>query len=84
MNTTQLENELLKCTRGLSKEALREVIDFVQFLRQKRRHKTSDSLTENLSVMSSDQTSHLEEEFEDYKKLYPSKMHMEVECGKHS
>ncbi len=72
MNTTQLENELLKYTKGLSKEALREVIDFVQFLRQKRRHKTSDSLTENLSVMSSEQTSHLEEEFEDYKKRYPS------------
>jgi hypothetical protein len=72
MNTTQLKNELLKYTSGLSKEALREVIDFVQFLRQKRRHETSDSLTENLSVMSSEQTSHLEEEFEDYKKLYPS------------
>jgi hypothetical protein len=72
MNTTQLENELLKYTRGLSKEALREVIDFVQFLSQKRRRKTSDSLTENLSVMSSEQTSHLEEEFEDYKKRYPS------------
>ena len=73
MNTTQLENELLRYTKGLSKEALREVIDFVQFLRQKRLKSSSNSLTQDLSIMSSEQTVHLEEEFKDYKKLYPSK-----------
>ena len=72
MNTTQLENELLRYTKGLSKEALREVIDFVQFLRQKRLKSSSNSLTQDLSIMSSEQTVHLEEEFKDYKKLYPS------------
>lgn len=72
MNTTQLENELLRYTRGLSKETLREVIDFVQFLRQKRLKSSSNSLTQDLSIMSSEQTAHLEEEFKDYKKLYPS------------
>ena len=72
MNTTQLENELLRYTKGLSKEALREVIDFVQFLRQKRLKSSSNSLTQDLSIMSAEQTSHLEEEFKDYKKLYPS------------
>lgn len=72
MNTTQLENELLRYTKGLSKEALREVIDFVQFLRQKRIKSSSNSLSQDLSIMSSEQTVHLEEEFKDYKKLYPS------------
>jgi hypothetical protein len=72
MNTTQLENELLRYTKGLSKEALREVIDFVQFLRQKRLKSSSNSLSQDLSIMSSEQTVHLEEEFKDYKKLYPS------------
>jgi hypothetical protein len=48
MNTTQLENELLRYTKGLSKEALREVIDFVQFLRQKRIKSTSNNLTQDL------------------------------------
>ena len=72
MNTTQLENELLRYTKGLSKEALREVIDFVQFLRQKRLKSSSNSLSQDFSIMSSEQTFHLEEEFKDYKKLYPS------------
>ncbi|MCC5924432.1 MAG: hypothetical protein JJT77_11660 [Crocinitomicaceae bacterium] len=72
MNTTQLENELLRYTKGLSKDALREVIDFVQFLRQKRLKSASNSLTKDLSLMSAEQTLHLEEEFQDYKKLYPS------------
>ena len=72
MNTTQLENELLQYTKGLSKEALREVIDFVQFLRQKRLKSSSNSLSQDFSTMSSEQTFHLEEEFKDYKKLYPS------------
>ena len=72
MNTTQLENELLRYTKGLSKEALREVIDFVQFLRQKRLKSASNSLTQDLSIMSFEQTKHLEEELKDYKKLYPS------------
>lgn len=72
MNITQLEKELLRYTKGLSKEELREVIDFVQFLRQKRLKSSSNSLSQDLSTMSSEQTLHLEEEFKDYKKLYPS------------
>ena len=72
MNTTKLENELLRYTKGLSNETLREVIDFVQFLRKKRLKETSNNLSQELSNMSSEQTSHLEKEFEDYKKIYPS------------
>ena len=72
MNTKQLENELLQYTKGMSKEALREVIDFVQFLRQKRLKAPTSNLSQDLSIMSSEQTAHLEKEFEDYKTLYPS------------
>lgn len=72
MNTTQLENELLRYTKGLSKEALREVIDFVLFLRQKRLKSSTNNLTQDLSIMNEEQTEHLEKEFKDYKKLYPS------------
>jgi len=72
MNTTHLEKELLRYTKGLSKEALQEVIDFVQFLRKKKSKKTSNNLTEELTKLGESQTSHLEEEFANYKKLYPS------------
>lgn len=72
MNTTQLENELLRYTKGLSKEALREVIDFVLFLRQKRLKSPTNNLTQDLSIMNEEQTEHLEMEFKDYKKHYPS------------
>lgn len=72
MNTAQLEKELLRYTKGLSKEALQEVIDFVQFLKLKKNKSASDNLTEELSLLNDSQTSHLEEEFADYKKLYPS------------
>ena len=72
MNTTQLENEFLRYTKELSKEALRKVIDFVQLLRQKWLNSSSNNLFQDLSIMSSEQMIHLEEEFKDYKKLYPS------------
>ncbi len=71
MNSNHLENELLRYTKGLSNETLQEIIDFVQFLRQKQK-KAATNLTQELSKMSVEQTSHLEKEFEDYKKKYPS------------
>lgn len=72
MNTSQLQDELLRHTKGLSSEALHEVIDFVQFLRHKHLKSKLDNLSQEISLMSADQTAHLEKEFEDYKKLYPS------------
>lgn len=52
-------------------EALREVIDFVLILRKNRLKKATNNLSQSLSIMSAEQTAHLEKEFEDYKKLYP-------------
>jgi hypothetical protein len=71
MNAAQLEKELLNHTRNLSKEALREVIDFVQFLRQKTARQSTDYINKQTSFLNQSQIVHLEEEFENYQKLYP-------------
>lgn len=72
MTTGELEEELLRYTKGLPKETLQEIIDFVQFVRQKRLRKTADNITAELSLLNSTQITHLEEEFKDYKQRYPS------------
>lgn len=72
MTTVQLEKTLIEYTKGLPKEALLEILDFIQFVKHKRFKKTVDNLTADLSFLSSSQTDHLEEEFKDYKQLYPS------------
>ncbi|PSR06222.1 MAG: hypothetical protein BRD49_01610 [Bacteroidetes bacterium SW_10_40_5] len=71
MTTNQLEKELLKNTKGLPKEALEEIIDFVQFVRQKKFKNTNDNISAELKSLSTSQTEHLDQEFKDYKKLYP-------------
>ena len=69
MTSGQLEKAVLEYTKGLPKEALKEILDFIQFIRQK---KSPDSLTSELTQLNSSQTQHLEEEFQDYRQLYPS------------
>ena len=69
MTTGQLEKAVLEYTKGLPKEALKEILDFIQFIRQK---KSSDNLTSELTRLNSLQIQHLEEEFQDYRQLYPS------------
>ncbi len=71
MTNKQLEKELLKNTKGLPKEALEEIIDFIQFVRQKTLKDTNDNISAALSSLSTSQTEHLEQEFKGYKKLYP-------------
>jgi|AntRauTorcE11897_2_1112592.scaffolds.fasta_scaffold03962_4 methionyl-tRNA formyltransferase len=72
MTTAQLEKKLLKYTEGLSKETLQEIIDFIQFLKQKEiQESADDNITAELSMLSFSQTAHLENEFKDYKDLYP-------------
>ncbi len=71
MTTAQLEKEILFYLKGLPNEALQEVIDYVQFLNLKKKRKNCDNLTEDLGNLGRYQTTHLEEEFKDYKKLFP-------------
>jgi len=69
MTTRQLEKAVLEYSKGLPKEALKEILDFIQFIRQK---KSPDNVTSELTRLDSSQAIHLEEEFKDYRQLYPS------------
>lgn len=71
-NAQQLEKELIRYSKGLPEDALQEILDFIQFIRQKRLKKPVDDVTAELSDLSFSQTAHVEEEFKDYKQLYPS------------
>ncbi|MDZ7720464.1 MAG: DUF2281 domain-containing protein [Balneolaceae bacterium] len=72
MSTTQLEKELIKNTKGLPEDAQQEIVDFAKFIRQKTLKKTQNSVSIELSKLSKSQATHLEEEFTDYKKLFPN------------
>ncbi len=70
MTVAQLEKTLLAYTKGLPKEAIREILDFVQFIRQQRMS-NKDSIKAELTRLNHSQAAHLEKEFKDYRKLYP-------------
>lgn len=72
MTATQLEKELIRQSKGLSKDVLREIIDFIQFLRQKKLTNPVDNIIKEQSEVSISQTIHLEKEFKDYKQIYPN------------
>lgn len=71
MKTETLEKQLMLTTKGLSKYDLQEIIDFAQFIRQKKIKKSTDNLTLELSSLNNAQLQHLDEEFIDYQNLYP-------------
>lgn len=70
-NAQQLEKELIKYSKGLPEDVLQEILDFIQFVRHKRLKKTDDSITADLSELNLSQTTHVEEEFKDYKQMFP-------------
>lgn len=69
MNTARIEKLIIKNTKGLPTEALLEILDFVQFIRGRK--KSFDNLNNELSLLNETEISHLEEEFKNYKELYP-------------
>jgi hypothetical protein len=71
MTTSQIQKTLYNYTKGLPKDALQEVLDFVQFIRQ-RTLKYSGKPSKKKPSLSFSQTIHLEEEFKNYKSHYPS------------
>jgi len=71
MKTENLEQQLLLTTKGLAKEELQEVIDFADFIRQKKMKKAPDNLSQELSSLDEQEIQHLEDEFTDYKNLFP-------------
>jgi hypothetical protein len=72
MTISQLEKILIDNTKGLPKEALEEILDFIFFIRQKQLKNPVKDLTEKKYSLSASQAKHLEDEFIDYKKRYPS------------
>jgi hypothetical protein len=72
----QAEKLILKETKGMPSYALDEVLDFIQFIKEKKlKKKRKDTLQNNihleLSMLNQKELFHLEEEFKDYKELYP-------------
>lgn len=72
----QIEKLILKETRELPHYALNEILDFIQFIKEKKLKKKredifKDSLSLELSLLNKKESSHLEEEFKDYKEIYP-------------
>ena len=71
MEASYLEKKLLQFTKGLPDEAMREVINFTKFQRFKKGLSDQVHLVNELSDLNESETSHLEEEFEDYKNRFP-------------
>ncbi|RLD59991.1 MAG: hypothetical protein DRJ05_05485 [Bacteroidetes bacterium] len=71
MTTIQSEQNLIDYTKDLPKEALQEILDFISFIRSKNRKEQISSLNSELSYLNKSQIDYLEEEFTDYKTLYP-------------
>ncbi len=71
MNVTQIETQILQNTKGLPADALQEILDFVQFIRVLKLKSSLDDLSMELSILDKSEAKHLEEEFKNYKVLYP-------------
>jgi hypothetical protein len=73
---TQIEQQIVEETKGLPTDALNEILDFILFIKRKKLKKISkkiikDNLNLELSMMNQKELLHLEEEFKNYKKIYP-------------
>lgn len=63
---------IIEKTKGLPEEALQEILDFIEFIKQKKVKKSiKDNIGYELSNLDNTETNHLEEEFKDYKEIYP-------------
>jgi hypothetical protein len=73
MNT--IRQLIIKETEELPVYILNEVLDFIQFLKNRRGIKKDniviDTLQMELRVLNQNETAHLEEEFRNYEELYP-------------
>lgn len=78
MNTTSYEKIIVSGIKGLPAETLREIADFVYFLRRRAADPKSFEdeqfhalVGEDLSGLDESELEHLEEEFADYESVYP-------------
>jgi hypothetical protein len=71
MNVTQIETQILQNTKGLPASALQEILDFTQFIRVRKLKKSLNNLSMELTTLDKTNAKHLEEEFKNYKEIYP-------------
>lgn len=78
METTSYEKIIVSGIKGLPNETLREIADFVYFVRRRAVDPKSFEdeqfralVEEDLSSLSEAELKHLEEEFADYESVYP-------------
>jgi len=78
MNTTSYEKIIVSGIKGLPTETLREIADFVYFVRRRAVDPKSFEdeqfralVEEDLSNLTETELKHLEEEFADYESVYP-------------
>jgi mRNA-degrading endonuclease RelE of RelBE toxin-antitoxin system len=80
MTKIEIEQTIAKETQELSMNALQEVLDFIHFMKMKEvqdapeAHRASEQrIHDDLRALDTDSLVHLEEEFANYKLLYPFK-----------
>ena len=73
MDQTSYEQIIVAGIRRLPPDRLREVADFVYFLRQREENDAEfqQLIEADLAELEESELKHLEEEFEDYEQLYP-------------
>jgi hypothetical protein len=77
MTKIEIEQTLVKETQDLSDEALQEILDFIHFIKMKELREppkyvsNSDHIHDELRALNDYSLAHLEEEFANYKTLYP-------------
>lgn len=74
MSKEELKRNISLETEDLPSEILREVLDFIQFLKSKKFEKSKafqTKVSKELIDLGSSSISHLEEEFLNYKDQYP-------------
>lgn len=76
MSKAELEKLILEETKELSTDILVEVLDFIQFIKAKKNKRIRSrsfekKLVKELTGLNNISLAHLEEEFANYKELYP-------------
>lgn len=76
MTKVLLEKMIIEETKALSFQTLNEILDFIQFIKAKKiKNRVADYLEKDINIELSELNTvslmHLEEEFSNYKELYP-------------
>ena len=76
MSKALLEKMIIEETKKLSFETLNEILDFIQFVKSKKLKNIAEksfgkSINNKLTELNQTSLIHLEEEFSNYKEIYP-------------